>query len=93
MITSLPPLQTSQRTPSAWMMMMFSLSLQILFQMLVPPVGHFNRALLGHSWKAPRHGLPCRSHIVSALGNLSIFNSGADDWISVSDHLLTGQVP
>ena len=42
MITSLPPLQTSQRTPSAWMMMMFSLSLQILFQMLVPPVGHFN---------------------------------------------------
>ena len=42
MRTSLPPLQTSQRTSSAWMIMMFSLSLQILFQMLVPPVGHFN---------------------------------------------------
>ena len=40
-----------------------------------------------------RHGLPCRSHIVSGLGNLNIFNSGADDWISTSDLLLTGQVP
>ena len=40
-----------------------------------------------------RHGLPCRSRIVSGLGNLNILNSGADDWISTSDLLLTGQTP
>ncbi len=40
-----------------------------------------------------RHGLPCRSRIASGLGNLNILNSGADDWISTSDLLLTGQVP
>ena len=40
-----------------------------------------------------RHGLPCRSHIVSGLGNLNILNSGADDSILTSDLLLTAQVP
>ena len=33
--------------------MTFSLSLQILFQMLFPIVGHFNRALLDHFCQAP----------------------------------------
>ena len=40
-----------------------------------------------------RHGLPCRSHIVSGLGNLNILNSRADDWILTSDLLLTGRAP
>ncbi len=40
-----------------------------------------------------RHGLPCRSHRVSGLGNLDILNSGVDGWILTSDVLLTGQVP
>lgn len=44
------------------------------------------------------HGLACRSHRVSGLGNLSIsesleLNSGADGWILTSDFLLTGQAP
>jgi hypothetical protein len=40
-----------------------------------------------------RHGLPCRSRIVSGLRNLDILNSGADGWILTSDLLLTGQAP
>lgn len=44
------------------------------------------------------HGLACRSHRVSGLGNLSIIeslelNPGADGWILTSDFLLTGQAP
>jgi hypothetical protein len=38
-------------------------------------------------------GLPDRLGIVSNLGNLGIFNLGADDWILTSDLLLTGQAP
>jgi hypothetical protein len=33
--------------------MMFALSLQVLFQMLFPMEGQFNRALLGHFCQAP----------------------------------------
>jgi hypothetical protein len=36
-------------------------------------------------------GLPCRSQIIPALGNLNILYSGADDWILPTDILLTGQ--
>jgi len=42
MITSLHPLQTCHNTPSAWMIVIFSLSLQILFQMLFTLAGYFN---------------------------------------------------
>jgi len=42
MIASPPPFQICHRTPSAWMIMMLSLSLQILFQTLFPLMGHFN---------------------------------------------------
>ncbi len=37
----------------------FSLSLQVLFQMLLSMVGHFNQAIMGHSWRAPKLTAVC----------------------------------